>query len=237
MDHERAVEVASPARSGRGTRPPGRRGRSARSRSRSRPRRCPRRRRPVAGPAPRASGHSSARREASWGWRPTVARTSGWRPANSTARRDDARSVPTHTSAPDPGLPGLLHLGVGIGLRPLPPQVAVAVDPGHPLLCPGSGPARCSPGARLAPLRHGWSCRPSAGTAGRPSPAASPRAGRPTPRPRGAAGPRGCRRARAGARAHRPRAGSTATRGARRSAAPPGSRPAPRPPRRCRPPC
>ena len=85
----------------------------------------------------------------------------------------------------DPRLPGLSHRGVGVVLRSLPTQVAVAVDP-----------------AAMAVARVTTRCR-SEGRGARPCPGASRRAGHPTPPPPGGAGPRGCRGGPAGATARR----------------------------------
>ncbi len=192
---------------------------SARSRGRTRPRRCRRPRRRLPGERLElrpllAQARGVVRVEADG--RPHVGVAPG-----ELDRPPGRLEVGAHAHhGDDPGRPGLgCTAVVGVVFRPVPIRrwqwlsTQVGTRPGH---------------------AHGLD---RGGTAGRPSPAARPRAGRPTPPPRGAAAPRACRRARAGARAPPRRVGSTATRAARRPAAPRGSRPAPRPPRRCRPPC
>ena len=101
VDHEREVELVAPVRSARGTRPPGRRPASACSRSRSRPRRWPRRRRSRASATSSSHSVGEAARRRGGAARRSPRRRGAPRRARPT-RRDDARSVPTHTTAPTP---------------------------------------------------------------------------------------------------------------------------------------
>ena len=186
VDHERAVEVGGRAGPGHGTRPPARRSASARSGGRSPLS-------PIAdhdvGAVARERGQrvplARPARDASWGCRPTVARTSGWRAAQLDRPPRRLQVGPDADQRLDPRLPGL-GATVVVGRPPLPPS------PGGSGCRPsGDGcRSRSRPGVdpgeeRARPCRAG-------APAGRP-----PHAGR----LREPLAPRGCRRGRAGATA------------------------------------
>ena len=153
-------------------------------------------------------------REASWGCRPTVGHTSGWRSASSTAALRRLRGRCPRTPSPPPRRPG-----PGPRARRRPAQLARwqwRVDPSASA-SPSSGVGSMR-GNSGAPFSSGEPAgrRPHAAASGRRW--SSGRPGRPRRRHSSAAA-----------------SGSPATRAARRCAAPRGSRRAPRRPRRASP--
>ena len=161
--------------------------------------------------APTRSSHTSSSSEASCGWRPTVARTSGCRAATAIAPGDVSRSVPTQITRPTPAARARssaasappVSTGRWQWLSTQP--VARSVD---------AREERCAlveraPGGQAPPAAASGS-RSSVGVAGKPE--AAPELGA-------------------------TRAGSAATRAARRCAAPRGSRRAPPRSRPRHPPC